>query len=300
MNREEEFYNFLYQTPNINLGAFENNWPYIIQSTRNNIYTKQGFSSIVYYTYRKKDIVIVNSLGLNRKKLIVDFCKKLNKNHNIRNIILKNVDVNELKWWIKNGFELKTTPWSKYSKMDDNSFPQYNVSTETVEKMDFKNDIQRQIKSFIKKRKIFTEEYKNKYDFDSKNILLNFSKYCENKGTDYAHEVYNAHTFFFDKSIKNKIRLQHIENNKLIGISFLTPVSDICFYNMVICKYERNLMKYLVYQSMNFVIKEYPNIKLFGMQGSENEGQDYLKRRLRPSEKIKKIHLIYKKNKNFK
>jgi len=54
-------------------------------------------------------------------------------------------------------------------------------------------------------------------------------------------------------------------------------------------------MKYLVFQSMKFVLDEYPNIELFGMQGFENEGQDYLKKRLNPFEKIKKVHLIYKK-----
>jgi hypothetical protein len=52
-------------------------------------------------------------------------------------------------------------------------------------------------------------------------------------------------------------------------------------------------MKYLVYQSMQFVIDYYPSIKIFGMQGSENAGQDNLKRRLGPSMSINKTHIIY-------
>jgi len=295
MKNEKEFYSFLHKTPEINLGAFENNWPYILQSTRNNLFIKRDFSSIAYYTYRNKDIVIVNSLGAKRKELVMDLCNELIKNHGVENIVLKNIDINELDWWIKNGFRQKTTSWSKYSIADDNTFPQYNVHAKTVKEVDFKDDIKRQIKSFVNKRKIITFEYENSYDIECKNILLDFSSYSENKGNDYAQEVYDAHKFFFNSNIKNKIKLQHIEHGKLIGVSYLTPVDNVCFYNMVICKYERNLMKYLVFQSMKFVLDEYPNIELFGMQGFENEGQDYLKKRLNPFEKIKKVHLIYKK-----
>jgi hypothetical protein len=52
-------------------------------------------------------------------------------------------------------------------------------------------------------------------------------------------------------------------------------------------------MKYLVYQSMKFISDNHPNIKVFGMQGSENAGQDNLKRRLGPSAVINKTHIIY-------
>ncbi|MFZ2193427.1 MAG: hypothetical protein WAV31_04255 [Candidatus Moraniibacteriota bacterium] len=293
MNNESEFYKLLKASPGINLGAFENNWTYIVQSTRDNLFIERSLDSIVYYTYKDNDsAIIVNSLGPKRKLVVLNLCKKLQKE--IKCIIIKNVDLMELDWWIENGFSKKNTPWSKYSSMDDNSFAQYNIHKNTVETRDFKEDIKRQIRYFEKNRNITTVPYENIYNSEVMKMLIDFSKYSENKGNDYASEVVNAHKFFFDDSITTKIMLQHMENNKLIGVSFLTPVEDVCFYNMVICGHERNIMKYLVYKSMEFVISKYPTIRLFGMQGSENKGQDYLKKRLNPFESINKIHLIYK------
>lgn len=293
--QEDLFYQYLSQTKNIQKSAFENNWPYILQATRNGLHVFEKNDSILYYTKRVKgdDIspnVIVNYLGFHDEELVVSFVEsQLQKGVHT---IVKNVDVHKLEKWKKLGFTETSNPWSIYSSRDDNSFPQYNVSRKTIESVQFGDDVKSQIQKFSKSRVIHVEAYDSAYDADAKKLLHSFSEYSQIKGNDYAEEVENAHLFFFDENIKHKIRLQHVENGELVGFSFLTPVGNICFYNAVICKKERNLMKYLVYQAMDFVCKKYPKIQIFGMQGSENAGQDYLKKRLRPCEIIKKTHII--------
>ncbi len=293
--QEESFYKYLSQTKDIKRSSFENNWPYILQATRNGFFVVEKNDSILYYTKRVKGDslsvnVIVNYLGPNNKELVISFANsELDKGIHT---IVKNIDIENIGWWQSFGFVETSIPWSPYSLRDDNSFSQYNVARQTVESVGFGNDVNDQIRRFDKTRKILTEEYDPVFDSDARKLLHNFSEYSESKGNDYSREVENGHLFFFDESIKHKIRLQHIEKGELIGFSFLTPVGDVCFYNAVICKKERNLMKYLVFQAMDFVCRNYPEIQMFGMQGSENAGQDYLKRRLRPSEVINKTHLI--------
>lgn len=290
---EEEFYQKLSDTSDIQKSAFENNWPYILQATRNGLYTKENKTSVVYYTTRHQGdsscLVIVNALGQERKQLIIDFAQQAFSEG--KKIIIKNINKTELNWWLKSGFRETTEDWSRYSFRDDNSFSQYNISYRTVKNLEFSNSLRRVIRRFNRKRKIITELYNFKYDEKSKELLGKFSKYSENKGNDFAIEIENGHRFFFDESIKNKIRLQHIENDELVGFSFLTPVNGIIFYNALICRTESNLMKYLLFQSLTLIIQNYPKTTLFGIQGSESEGQDNFKRKFKPSEIIEKTHL---------
>lgn len=293
--QEETFYRYLSVSKNIKKAAFENNWPYILQSTRNGLFVVEDCDSILYYTKRIKGDplslnVVVNYLGQDARSLVLSFAdSELKKGIPT---LIKNVDIQEMDFWKQAGFVETSEHWSIYSKRDDNSFPQYNISRATAINADFGKDVASQIRRFDKSRNIVTQEYTASYDIEAKQLLHDFSEYSEAKGNDYSSEVENGHLFFFDEEIKSRIRLRHIEGNELIGFSFLTPAGSVCFYNAVICRKEKNLMKYLVFQSMDFVCKNYPDIQLFGMQGSENVGQDYLKRRLNPCEIIQKTHVV--------
>ncbi|MDP1723024.1 MAG: hypothetical protein Q8L37_07580 [Candidatus Gottesmanbacteria bacterium] len=294
VSEENIFYELLDNTKDNIKYAFENNWPYILQATRNGYMTYGDTETKVYYTKRfpnveRSPIVIVNALGRYPRECISKLA--LNNHKNNINTIVKNVPSNNLQWWLENNFTETTTPWSHYSIKDDNTFPQYIVLNETILLKGFKEDVKYQINRF-QKRPISTIQYSENYNKEAMRLLDDFSIYSQNKGNDYANEVKNGHLFFFDNLIQKRIRFAHIENDRLIGFSFLTPVNNIIFYNAVICQYERNIMKYLVYQSLKLLAER--NIyKYFCMQGSENEGQDYLKKRLGASIVIQKTHLTY-------
>ena len=51
-------------------------------------------------------------------------------------------------------------------------------------------------------------------------------------------------------------------------------------------------MKYLAYEGMMYVINNYQKIKFFSIQGSENKGQNFFKKRFNPIISIEKTHLI--------
>lgn len=208
-------------------------------------------------------------------------------------MILKNIEKDNLKWWLKNNFKETIDPWSQYSFRDDNSFPQYNLTAAVIKEFKFGRHLRHIVRSFNRQRKIATEFYDSKHNEAAQKLLKEFALYAEAKGTDSALEIERGHQFFFDFSIKKAVRLQHIQNGHLLGFSFLTPVGETIFYNLVICQNESNLMKYLMCQSFNFILQLYPQVETFGIQGSENAGQDYFKKRFKPSEIIEKTHLIY-------
>lgn len=294
---EKEFYKFLKNSPDVNIYAFENNWPYILQSTRNGQYKFYFKNSIVYFTLRyiynskKNFVVIVNFLGKNRKEAVLELCKIFKENK--INVLIKNIDKKEIFFWKKKGFIEPKKPWSKYSFRDDNTFPLHIISNETVKTRNFNREYKRLFRKFDKEN-IKTEPYDTKYNNIAKNLLKKNATFLFNKGVEKKEEFIGAHLFFFNDEIKEKIRLQHIKDNKLIGISYLTKVNDVVFYNALLCKKKSDIMKYLVYAGMQYIVNKFPKVKYFSVQGSENKGQDFFKLRYHPSFSIEKTHIIPK------
>jgi hypothetical protein len=139
--------------------------------------------------------------------------------------------------------------------------------------------------------------YNNSYDMEAKTLLDNYASYLAKKGVDCAREIVAAHLFFFDDSIEQKIRLMYTENGALTAISFFTPTKDVIFWNAVINEEERNLMRFVLWQSLDFMkgllSKNFPPLpKRISLQGSEVAGQDCWKQSFRPLEIIKKTHMV--------
>jgi len=294
---EQDFYKFLNNSKDITTYAFENNWPYILQATRNGHYKYNFSNSIVYFTLRFKPqsksnfVVIVNFLGLYRKEAVLELCKYL-KQRKI-NVMLKNIDQKKLSFWKKHGFTESIKPWSKYSFRDDNSFPLHIISSETIRTRRFNKDYKRLFRKFDDVD-IKTEPYNSSNDSLVKTLLSKNATFLFNKGVDQKEEIIGAHLFFFDDFIIEKIRLQHLKNGKLIGVSYLTVVNKVIFYNALFCSKEKDLMKYLLYCGMRYATTTFSKVKFFSLQGSENKGQDFFKKRYNPSLSIEKTHVILK------
>jgi hypothetical protein len=294
-NEESEFYKFLKNTPNLNILAFENNWPYILQATRNGKYKLSFKDSAVYFTLRYKQnikdnfIVIVNSLGKQRKEAILYLCNLLDKNK--IKFLIKNVDRSELSFWLKKGFKESVKPWSRYSFRDDNSFPLYIISSDTIKQRKFNRDYKRLFRRFDKQG-ITSQNYSSFNDNLARKILTQNANFLFKKGVDKKEEVIGAHLFFFDENINERIRIQHLKGNELIGVSYLTKVNQVVFYNALFCDKKEDLMKYLLYCGMKYAADNFPQVKYFSIQGSENQGQDFFKKRYYPSMSIEKTHII--------
>lgn len=292
---EAEFYTFLEKDSEVNKHAFENNWPYILQATRNGLLISREKESIVYYTKRFQNeehssTVVVNALGANRKELVVNLARQ-EAERGIATIV-KNTDVVDLSFFLSQGFQENNSQWSPFSLKDDNTFSQYVVSIEKSRNNQYKKDYRRLVRKFGK-RSIETTLFVNENTNKAEEVLRLFAKYAAGKGVDDEQEIIRAHSFFFDSSIKNKIQLQHFENGEFLGWSFLTPVNDIVFYNAIICRNESNLLKYLVHQGVLWADDNIKGVQFFGTQGSENAGQDWIKARLNPDEVVLKTHLRY-------
>jgi len=294
---EKEFYKFLKNSPDVNAYAFENNWPYILQATRNGQYKFYFKSSVVYFTLRyekcskKNFVVIVNFLGKNRKQAVLEFCKILKDNK--IDVLIKNIDKKELPFWKKQGFIESKEPWSKYSFRDDNTFPLHIISSDIIETRNFNSDYRRLFKKFDKES-IITGPYNPSYNSVAKNLLKESATFLFNKGVDEKEEVVRAHSFFFNQDNGNPVKLQHVKNNKLVGFSSMTLVKDVAFGNVLVCIKRKDLMKYLAYSCMKYIAENYSKVKYFSIQGSENKGQDFFKYRYNPTFSIEKIHIVPK------
>jgi hypothetical protein len=292
--RETEFYALLCRTPDIHPYAFENNWPYILQATRNGLYIHRKGNSIVYYTKRfpqrpHTTTVIVHALGSRRKSLLVEVARR--ECESGRAVIIKNVPMNELAWWQTQGFRVRARAWDRYSRHDDNSFPQYVSHASVIRDRAYSRKYRKVLRRFDVRRQIVTSPYEERFDAAARAMLEEYAQHLHRKKAGSYTEVVRAHLFFFDRSIDICIRLQHVEHGELIGWSFFTPVGEIAYSNAIAGKVETDLMKYLVHRSMTWITQHHPEVTFFGRQGSENAGQSWMKSRLKPIEEIHKVHM---------
>jgi hypothetical protein len=294
---EKEFYQLLEISEGVNLCAFENNWPYILQSTRNSHLKFSYKNSIVYFTLRyteensKKFVVIVNSLGKQRNEAILEFCKILGEKS--INFLIKNIDKQDLPFWKNKGFIETTKSWSSFSFRDDNSFPLHIISSETIKNKSLNSDYRRIINHFDKEN-IKIELFDFSQEKAAKDLLNKNAQFLSNKNVESQEEVIRAHLTFFDKELSKQLRIQFIKNDKLIAFSSFTLVNNVSFGNVLICENKKDIMKYFAYQSMRFTIVSNPEITYFSIQGSENKGQNFFKERYKPSFSIEKTHITAK------
>lgn len=294
---EKHFYNLI-SASKISSFAFENNWAYILQATRNCPRKYSNHKSVIYLTTKhwecKGPIVVVNMLGNNFLQCLTelqDICLKKKKS-----IIIKNVD-EKLKPNLYNlGFRETKEAWSKYSFRDDNTYPQMVFRVEDIiKRKEWKHANRNIINQYLRNPVIKTTFYNKGFAKVDRQLLKSYSRYGFEKGKDFEEEIYRAHIFFFDENIKNKIRLQHVRNGELVGVSFFTKIKDIAFWNALINIDESNIIRILFYESVRFLGKKYKkHLKYIMSQGSESEGQNRFKLSFRPIYIIPKTHMIYR------
>jgi hypothetical protein len=290
---QDEFYN-LTSINNKNPEWFENNWGYILQATRAKGFIFKHNNSAVYFWFRNfNELVIVNFIGPEIEYILSqlkNICAKLNIK-----IVIKNVPELIIKEFQNEGFVIKNSPWSKFSVMDDNSYPQITSNVLGIINLE-NNSIRRtykyNIKKFEKNRKIEIILYDDSFKSEIEKILLINAWYLESKGADSAVEVYNAHTFFFKNNIKFSYRLVFKENGKIIGAAFFTVKNKVAYWNALINYNESNLMNYLIWISLKYINNLEPLTKL-SLQGCENQGQYNWKQGYYPLNSIKKVHMEF-------
>lgn len=294
---EDEFYVLLATTPDINPHAFENNWPYIVQATRNGFHVFRDADAIVYYTHRyhgdpQSKTVVVHALGNGRHAAVVKFAQ--HEANQGRSTLIKNIPSEDVSWWKDLGFRYPAEHWDEYNLYDDNTFPQYVSSVQYIYDLKCKRDHRKAVHQFARRRNIETSLYEDRYEADARGLLEMFARHLQEKGSASYIEAVRAHDFFFARSIVRKVRLQHVENGVLVGCSFFTPVNAIVYYNALMNTSEDDIQKYLAHEAKMWVIRNYPHVTHIVDQGSERPGQDWMKQRSSEQKIGDKVHLEYK------
>lgn len=304
---EEDFYQIL-QLAEVNPRCFENNWPYIIQATRNIGFVYKNNKTRIYFYFRKSvsydELVIVNMFGEEKIEAL-----SILKEHAILtgfHLCIKNIPIRNLDYWNKIGYCEKTECWDQYSQRDDNSFPEclYDLGAIALSHLPIESGKVRPcreshantLRKFIKERNIKVEEYIAKKHKDAVyNLLIENANFLSNKGVDSRQNVIDAHVFVFDDNLAHKIRLVHVENDCFLGFNYLTVVNNVIFGNALIHINADNLMRFLAWQGFNYLYNKLDRDKKYyvTMQGSENYGQYCWKKGFGPSMEILKTHLTY-------
>lgn len=296
---ERYFYKVISENSgSINMCAFENNWPYIVQSTRYQGYMYKVDGNVFYFWLRKykteEQLVIVQYFGKKVMKCIQQFSESLKKEGVYT--IIKNVDtIAELKKWSLHGFHETIQAWSNYSYRDDNTLPSYSALTQDILDLNIKpsrSKTRRIINKIHRERDIHISLYDDSYQEESQKLLQEYARFMGAKGVDEQEQVYDAHKFFFDESIEHAWRMVVMENGKIIALSYFTPYGDVLFANAIINRNESNLMRYVLWASLHYLHTEgYILPKFLSFQGSENEGQHFWKECFKPVREIHQTHV---------
>ncbi len=296
---EARFYEYLHLSM-VERSAFANNWPYIIQATRGEGYIYEENNEIIYFYLREKSakklqLVIVNHFchSFHLITCLSEAAKELGIY-----ILLKNIDKANLSWWQQYGFQETSMPWSQFSLRDDNSFPESIIPVEQIINFHVKGNVNqttmRLIKRIQKSRNINVIPYNSTHESSLKQLLHDYSFYLQAKGTESQEQVLQSHAFMFDSRIENKIVLTHIENEKIVGISYLTLVKENLFFIAMVNLNQSNLMRFLLWQAVDYVycyIPEAKNLQWLALQGCENGGQKNWKACFYPKKIIDRTHI---------
>ena len=295
---EMQFYKYL-NISEVDRCAFSYNWPYTIQATRARGYYYQSNQSIIYFYLRKNSnqsypftLVIVNFLGHDPQTLVYQIseaAKKLNLE-----TIIKNVDRDKIEAWKNFGFRETLEPWSQYSFRDDNTYPEFVYDINKFINLEFSSRTRTLIRKISRETNYTFVPYSSSFRDSGLRLLGRNSEYLENKGVDFKDEVMNAHDFVFDENIRNKIVLAILDDDKLIGLSYLTHFGETLFFNAIINENKSNLMRFLLWKSVVFYcdnLEETQKPCYLALQGSENEGQCKWKVYFNPVRTIQRTHL---------
>ncbi len=293
-NDQDLFYKYV-DNSDVNITAFENNWSYILQATRGEGMKIEKNKSVIYFWLRKgKELVVVNRLGKNWES-VIDILNKECKKLGIV-VVVKNVDERDAETLKGIGFSVKDYPWSSYSFMDDNTFPQIVADVEGIIKLKpkaLRESHRLYIKRFIKTRNIKVVPYDDNSKKAARSLLIQNSKYLEGKNVESKKEVYDAHVFFFNNDLKDVCRLAFEESGKQIAFQLFTVRKGVIYWNALVNKDESNLMLYLLWSGIKYVVENSQEpIKNLSLQGCETEGQYKWKQGFYPLESIKKVHMV--------
>lgn len=299
-----DFYEAL-ETSTVDRSCFENHWQYIIQATRNKGFVLRSNLSRLYYSIRKSPskrdtLVVANQFGDESKNLAIHLANYAYSNK--MNFLIKNINVSCLAEWEKLGFQESQEHWNKYSKKDDNSFPEgiYNLKNLSLAHMTVSRREQRTcnkttaktIRKFLRERDITINLYSPDEELQVKHLLDNCARFIEQKGVDTYQNVIDAHTFIFDYTLPYALSYSFYENNELIGFLYATHIKNHIFTNVLLCRNESDLMRFLLWKGLHTIYQTLNNPLLsVTLQGSENSGQAAWKNSFYPLRHIDKTHI---------
>lgn len=295
-NEQDIFYSYVDKDVS-NIAAFENNWSYVIQATRGNGLKIEKNNSVIYFWLRKEnELVVVHRVGKGNEELLKELsvvCKELNVN-----IVVKNVDECDVERLGVIGFKLKDYPWSKYSPMDDNTFPQIVADVQGIVQIRpsaLRESHRLNIKRFLRKRNISIQPYTAEMEPVARQLLKDNSEYLENKHVENKKEVYDAHTFFFNEDLNNVFKFTYIEKDIQIAFGLFTVRKGVVYWNALMNKDESNLMLYLLWMGMKYIVENSKDeVTRLALQGCETEGQYKWKQGFYPIKELKKVHMCLK------
>lgn len=288
----------------MDLQAFENNFPYVLQATRNNPHKYEKDGSIVYLCAKtgegpdaspNQPMVIVNALGKDPESLIEELV--LVASMSGVSTILKNVDIDKVGYWTARGFEESSVPWSRYSFRDDNSYPQYILDRRLLLSLSNKKETRntyRQIRKIGREMSIQAESYSERFACEARSLLEEYARFSQAKGKDFAFEINQAHQFMFENGVDHKFRLVHRLGGSLIAMTYWSLSDHTIYWNGCVNKNVPNLMRFLVWQGVSCISdRGLSRASWVALQGSESEGQDRWKRSFGPVKRIDKTHMVF-------
>ena len=303
VNDEPGFYSCLSRS-GVDLQAFENNFPYILQAARNNPHKYEKGGSVVYLGTKTGEgpdaaphqpIVIPNAIGREHEGLVEEIARAAGRQG--ISTILKNVDRQKVDRWASRGFRETSVPWSRYSFRDDNSYPQYilDVHSFILLKPDPRaRQTYRSIRKIKREMPISIEPYSKRFVDDALRLLDEYASFSQEKGKDFAFEIDQAHRFMFEEEVESKIRLVHLLDGSLVGMTYFSRSDDTIYWNGCLNKNISNIMRLLLWQGASHVIEHHGSrARWLALQGSESKGQDRWKRSFGPARKIEKTHMIF-------
>ncbi len=276
---------------------FEFNWPYIMQATRGRGYKIVKDNSALHFYIRiseanKIQLVIVSFLGPEFIQLLQMLTERPAPPW--KEVLVKNVPIEDLSYWNAAGFIETTQPWNQYSFRDDNTYPQTFSRTSSIAQLE-KSAVNRTTRRIINKwqaRGITVIPYSGIFKRQAYELLEMYTLYQTQKGTDSAKNVWDAHIFMFDESIRNCFRLAHVKNDSLISVTYLTPVNDCLYFNAMVNVVETNIMRFLAWQAVSYLQGEVGNLpEWLAWQGSEKSGQHSWKGYFYPAIEVEKTHV---------
>lgn len=306
---EVDFYNMIGLSTSHN-EDFENHWPYIIQATRNSGFVYKENETRVYFYIRDvcNELVVVNFFGIEKFKVLSEL-KTLAFENNM-SFCIKNIPIQQIAFWNNLGYCEKEIAWNAYSSKDDNTFPECIYDLQSIAEAHLpvepghirgcRASHARKLRKFLRERDIQIKEYDPKLHKDViYNLLVKNAEFLEQKGVDSKKNVIDAHMFIFNNNLLHKRRLLHIENGNILGFYYITIVNDMIFANALIHVISSDLMRFLVWQGLNYLYNQLDKNKKYyvDLQGSENSGQyNWKKGFSSPIKEMLKTHITCKYN----